>query len=44
MNDVENLCYSIAFLIGIAGGWEMGGYRFTRRAFESIRDRIRRIR
>jgi hypothetical protein len=41
MNDVETLCYSIAFLIGIAGGWEMGGYRLTRRAYERIRGKMR---
>jgi hypothetical protein len=41
MNDIETLCYSLAFLTGIAGGWEMGGYRFVRRSVELIRGRMR---
>lgn len=41
MNNVETLCFALAFLTGIAGGWELGGYRFTQRAAEYVRDRLR---
>jgi len=41
MNDIESLCLFLAFLTGIAGGWELGRYRLTQRAFEYLRDKIR---
>ena len=41
MNDVETLCFALAFLTGTAGGWELGGYRFTQRAAAYLRSRLR---
>jgi hypothetical protein len=41
MNDLESLCLFLAFLTGAVGGWELGGYRFTQRAFEFLRGKIR---
>jgi hypothetical protein len=37
MSDVETLCFSLAFLLGIAGGWELAGYQWMRRVFEYLK-------
>jgi hypothetical protein len=42
MTSTELLCYCLAFLIGILGGWELGGYGISRRAFDFLRDRLDR--
>jgi hypothetical protein len=39
MNDIEMLCFPLAFLVGIAGGWELGGYRWVRQALDWLRGR-----
>jgi hypothetical protein len=41
MNELESLCFFIAFLTGVAGGWELGGYRFTQRALDFFRGKMR---
>jgi hypothetical protein len=41
MNDIESLCLLLAFLTGAVGGWELAGYRFTQRAFQFLREKIK---
>jgi hypothetical protein len=41
MNDLESLCLFLAFITGAVGGWELGRYRFTQRAFDRLRSKIK---